>query len=134
MSFELQMVAGSVAILFALLVFQGTLVPLNQGFGWGLGSRDSKQEYTDMQGRASRTVANHIEGMLLFVPLILVVELASLSSQLTVYGAGIYLVSRLAFAPLYLLGVPYLRSLVWGIALLGIMMIGFEVTLAAFAS
>nr|WP_070958458.1 MAPEG family protein [Hyphomonas sp. Mor2] len=134
MSFELQMVVGSVAILLALLVLQGTLVPLNQGFGWGLGSRDSKQELTDMQGRAGRTVANHIEGMLLFVPLVMVVELASLSSPLTVWGAGIYLVGRLAFAPLYLFGVPYLRSLVWGGALTGILLVGFEVVTAVFAS
>ena len=127
MGFELQMVLGTVLILFALLMFQGTLVPLNQGFGWGLGSRDAKQEYTDLQGRTSRTVANHVEGMLLFIPLVAIVELAGLSSALTALGAGIYLIGRIAFAPLYLMGVPYLRSLAWGVAVLGIMLVGFEV-------
>ena len=127
MGFELQMVLGTVLILFALLMFQGTLVPLNQGFGWGLGSRDAKQEYTDLQGRTSRTVANHVEGMLLFIPLVAIVELAGLSSALTALGAGIYLIGRVAFAPLYLMGVPYLRSLAWGVAVLGIMLVGFEV-------
>ncbi len=134
MSFELQMVTGSVAILFALLMYQGALVPLNQGLGWGLGSRDGKPEYTAIQERMSRTVANHIEGMMLFVPLILAVELAGVSSNLTHIGAGLYLAGRLAFAPLYLLGVPYIRSLVWGIALLGTMLVGFEVTKALFSS
>ena len=132
MSFELQAVFGSVAILFALLMIQGALVPVNQGFGWGLGSRDGKPEYTTLQMRASRTVANHIEGMLLFVPLIMIVEFAGLSSQLTIWGAGLYLVSRLAVAPLYLLGVADLRSLVWGVALLGTMLIGFEVAMSLF--
>lgn len=134
MSFELQMVTGSVVILFALLMYQGALVPLNQGLGWGLGSRDGKPEYTAMQERVSRTIANHIEGMLLFVPLILVVELAGASSNLTQIGAGLYLAGRVAFAPLYLLGVPYLRSLVWGIALFGTILVGFEVVSAVLSA
>ena len=134
MSFELEAVVGSVLILFALLVFQGTLVPLNQGFGWGLGSRDGKAEYTAMQGRASRTVANHVEGMLLFVPLIMVVEMGGLSSQLTTVGAALYLAGRVAFVPFYLFGVSYLRSLVWGVALLGTMLVGYEVIMAMVAA
>ncbi len=127
MSFELQAVFGSAVILLILLGTQGTLVPLNQGFGWGLGSRDGEPEYTALQGRTRRTVANHIEGMMLFVPLIMIVELADLSSQLTIIGAGLYLAARVMFAPLYMLGVAYLRSVVWGVGLLGIMLIGFEV-------
>ena len=132
MSFELQAVFGSAIILLVLLGTQGTLVPLNQGFGWGLGSRDGEPEYTALQGRTRRTVANHIEGMLLFVPLIMIVELADLSSQLTIIGAGLYLAARVLFVPLYMLGVAYLRSLVWGVGLLGILLIGFEVAKALF--
>lgn len=134
MSFEMEMVVGSVLILFGLLMFQGTLVPLNQGLGWGLGSRDGDPEYTDMQGRTRRTVANHMEGMLLFIPLVLIVEMAALSSQLTQIGAAIYLAGRLGFVPFYLLGVPYLRSLFWGIAILGTLLVGFEVMAAMFAA
>ena len=130
MSVELQMVTGSVLILFVLLLIQGALVPLNQGFGWGLGSRDGKVDYTDIQGRARRTVSNHIEGMMLFVPLALVVEMTALSTQLTVLGAGIYLAGRVAYAPLYLLGVPYLRSLAWGISLIGTLLVGYQVVMA----
>ena len=130
MSIELQVVAGSVLILFGLLMYQGALVPLNQGFGWGLGSRDGEPNYTAMQGRARRTVANHVEGMLLFIPLVMIVEMAALSSQLTEIGAAIYLAGRLAYAPLYLLGVSYLRSLFWGIALLGTVLLGYEVVIA----
>ncbi len=125
MSIELQAVLGTSLILFLLLLMQGTLVPLNQGFGWGLGSRDAKQDLTDMQGRASRTIANHIEGMMLFVPLVLVIELAELSSGLTAIGAGIYLAGRAAFAPIYLMGIAYLRSLAWGISVIGLLMLGY---------
>ncbi|MEL6724837.1 MAG: hypothetical protein AAFP81_10895 [Pseudomonadota bacterium] len=40
MAIELQIVAATTLILFLVIGVQGTLVPLNQGFGWGLGSRD----------------------------------------------------------------------------------------------
>ncbi len=119
MAFELQAVFYAVLILFALLMIQGSLVPLNQGFAWGLGSRDAAKESTTLQARTRRTIANHMEGMWLFVPLALLVVQLDLSSDLTLWGAGLYLAGRAAFAPFYLLGVPYLRSAAWGVAVLG---------------
>ena len=132
MGFELQAVVWTTVILVALIGFQGALVPVNQGLGWGLGSRDEAREKTALQARTARTVANHIEGMLVFVPLALVVTISDISSTtLTIWGAGLYLLGRVLFAPLYLLGVPYLRSLVWGVSLIGILMIGYETVRAA---
>ncbi|MEL6666266.1 MAG: MAPEG family protein [Pseudomonadota bacterium] len=131
MGFEVQAVVWTTAILAALLGFQGGLVPVYQGFAWGLGNRDEAREKTALQLRTARTVANHIEGMMVFVPLALIVAISDLSSTLTIWGAGLYLLGRALFAPLYLIGVPYLRSLVWGVSLLGILMIGYEVIRAA---
>lgn len=131
MGFELQAVVWTTVILVTLIGFQGGLVPVNQGLAWGLGNRDEAREKTALQTRTARTVANHIEGMSVFVPLALVVAISDLSSTLTIWGAGLYLVGRVLFAPLYLVGVPYLRSLAWGVSLLGILLIGFEVVRAA---
>ena len=83
-----------------------------------------------MQERARRTVANHIEGMLLFVPLAVIVSLSDLSSQLTVIGAGLYLAGRALYAPLYLMGVPYLRSAAWAVAVTGTLLIGYVAVIA----
>ena len=127
MAFELQAVVLTTLILFILLLLQGSLVPLNQGFAWGLGSRDAPRDKTAVQDRAARTIANHIEGILLYVPLALIVERLQLSSVLTVWGAGLYLGGRVAFAPFYLLGVPYLRSAAWGVAVLGTIILAVPV-------
>ncbi|NQY40149.1 MAG: MAPEG family protein [Henriciella sp.] len=131
MGFELQAVVWTTVILAALIGFQGGLVPIYQGFAWGLGNRDEAREKTELQLRTARTVANHIEGMMVFIPLALIVAMSDLSSTLTTWGAGLYLLGRVLFAPLYLIGVPYLRSLVWGVSLVGIIMLGFEVVRAA---
>lgn len=80
-----------------------------------------------MQGRAARTVANHIEGMMLFIPLVVIIEMSNLASSLTAVAAVLYLVGRVAYAPLYLMGVPYLRSLAWAVSLTGIVLLGFVV-------
>ncbi len=127
MTIELQMLFGVAATLLALLAVQGALVPINQGFGWGLGPRDEPRDITRLQGRMKRVVANHIEGMAVFAVLILVAHLAAISSGLTETGAVLFLLSRLGFAALYLAGVPVLRSAIWGVGVLGLVLIGVEI-------
>jgi uncharacterized MAPEG superfamily protein len=127
MTFELQVVVWTTVLLLVLIMYQGAQVPINQGFGCGLGNRDEKQEFPAWQMRTGRTIANHIEGMLLFVPLVVVAHMAELSSALTVWGSGIYLAGRVGFAVLYLVGVPIARSAAWGVSLIGILMIASEV-------
>ena len=51
---------------------------------------------------------------------------------LTVLGSALYIGGRVAYAPLYLAGVPYLRSGAWGVAVTGIMIVGYEVIRALF--
>ena len=45
--------------------------------------------------------------------------------SLTVWGAHLYFWGRLAYLPLYALGVPLIRSLVWNVPVVGILMIVF---------
>ncbi len=132
MSIELQSLFGVTAILLALLCVQGGLVPAIHGFKWGLGPRDKPRDPSVLQGRLNRIVANHLEGMAMFVPLILIAQLEGLSSPLTQWGSVIFVAGRAAFAIIYLLGVPVLRSASWGVALVGLMMIGFELVKSGF--
>ncbi len=127
MSFELQTAVWTTVILFVLLMLQGGLIAVVQGLKWDLGSRDGAHEESPLQGRVARTAANHIEGMLLFLPLVMVAHLSDVSSTLTVWGAGLYLAGRIAYVPLYLLGVPVLRSIVWTVTIIGIALVGYEV-------
>ena len=127
MTIELQALLWATTILFVLLAVQGALVPITQGFGWGLGARDEPRAYSALQGRMKRTVANHIEGLVIFASLVLIAHLAGISSSSTQTGAMVFVAARIAFAGAYILGVPVLRSAVWGVSVLGLLMIAVEV-------
>ena len=72
-------------------------------------------------GRAKRTVQNHMEGLALFGFAILIIEMSGLNSDLSKTGAALFFWARLAYAPAYLLGIPTVRTLIWAVSLVGIL-------------
>ncbi|NOX84022.1 MAG: hypothetical protein GXP06_13770 [Alphaproteobacteria bacterium] len=132
MSIELQALFGVVVILLVLLSVQGGLVPATHGLKWGLGPRDEPRDPSVLQGRMARIIANHLEGMALFVPLVLIAHLIGLSTPLTQWGAILFVGGRVAFSVVYFLGIPVLRSAMWGVATTGTLMVGFELVRVGF--
>ena len=78
----------------------------------GLGNRDNLQEATPMGGRAERAAKNSIEAAVFFVPLALVANAAGMDAEVML-GAQIAFWARIAYVPIYIAGIKYLRSLVW---------------------
>lgn len=120
MSIELWSIAALALILLIVTALQGALVPAVQGLQWGLGSRDEPLEKSAMQGRFARTVQNHAEAMLIYIPLMALVLVLERTSEWTAIAAWLVIGGRLAFVPLYLLGVFALRSLAYGAAMVGV--------------
>ena len=61
-----------------------------------------------------------IEAMVMFVPLALMaIHTQTVDSTVTL-GAALFFFGRLAFAPLYWLGVPWLRTIAWFVSVTGI--------------
>ena len=121
MSQELLYLFGSVFILLILIVVQASSSAVANGLSWALGPRDEAARQDVFSGRAKRTLNNHIEGLVLFGFAILIVETSGLNSSLTAVGGSLYFWGRLVYAPVYLLGIPYLRTLVWTVSLVGIL-------------
>jgi uncharacterized MAPEG superfamily protein len=46
-----------------------------------------------------------------------------LTSPRTAMAAQLYFWARLLYLPVYVIGIPYLRSAVWGVSFLGILML-----------
>lgn len=100
-------------ILTALvLYFVQTLLPVAfryKGSPEAMKSRDVMPEATVMAGRADRALANVTEAMILFFPLALLAQ----EAVGAVLGAAIFVCARIIYVPLYLMGVPFLRTLAW---------------------
>ena len=89
-----------------------------EGRDLGLGNRDNLNEATPMGGRAERAARNSIEAAVFFVPLALVANAAGLDAEV-LQGAKIAFWARIAYVPVYIAGIKYLRSLVWIIGVIG---------------
>ena len=62
-----------------------------------------------------------------FVILILIAHLAMPGDPLIFWGAIVWGVARIAYLPLYLAGTFMIRSLVWNVALIGLLMMAWAV-------
>lgn len=83
-----------------------------EGRDIGLGNRDDLKQATPMGGRADRAAKNSIEAAVFFVPLALIANAAGLDSEV-MQGAQIAFWARIAYVPVYIAGIKYLRSLIW---------------------
>lgn len=123
MTTELTMLVYATALLFVLIVIQATAGVMAQGLKALAGSRDNLPEPGVFQARAKRVVDNHREGLTLFAPLVLVAAVAHVSGSGTVIGAQLFFYSRVAHAVVYLAGWPVVRPLIYGVGVVGIVMI-----------
>ena len=89
-----------------------------EGRDIGLGNRDNLQEATPMGGRAERAAKNSIEAAVFFVPLALIANAAGLDAEVML-GAQVAFWARMAYVPIYIAGIKYLRSLVWIVGVVG---------------
>lgn len=63
---------------------------------------------------------------MLFAALVLVAVLAGRTNAMTLLGAQIFVWARLAYALVYMAGVPWLRTAVWFASVIGLALIFFQ--------
>jgi uncharacterized MAPEG superfamily protein len=73
-----------------------------------------------MAGRAERALKNYLETFPALVGLALALAVTAKTGGLGATGAWIWLLARIVYIPLYLGGIPYIRSFVWVISALGL--------------
>jgi uncharacterized MAPEG superfamily protein len=113
------LVALWVAQLFVAIVGATTQYPLPVLAG----NRESPVEGRGWAGRAQRAHRNLLESLVPFTALILVVSAAGVSNPATVMGAQVFLYARVVYALVYIAGIPWLRTVVWTVGLVGMLMI-----------
>lgn len=89
---------------------------------WNAGPRDTEFDIGPLAGRLNRAFANFKETFVVFAVIVVALAFAGKSSELSRWGADIYLAARIFYIPLYAFGVVGVRSLVWIASLTGILM------------
>ena len=91
------------------------------GLKQSLGPRDDQQPYTVVGARAARALGNMQEALPVFLALALINLFLSPGAD-AITGAWIFLIARIVYVPLYLAGIPVLRTLVWAVSWVGLIM------------
>ena len=120
---ELMLLAWAVVLTFVQMLVAVTGATLQVGLPVLAGNRESLPPITGWAGRAQRAHRNMIENLVLFAALVLVCIVADKTNATTLLGAQIFLWARVGYAIVYIAGVPWLRTGVWFVSAIGLVMI-----------
>jgi uncharacterized MAPEG superfamily protein len=87
------------------------------------GNREGMPELTGWAGRAQRAHRNMLENLPLFIALVLIAQAAGKTNAMTLLGAELFFWARLVHWLIYLAGIPWLRTLVWAVSVVGLILI-----------
>jgi uncharacterized MAPEG superfamily protein len=120
---ELACLELSVALWLVHVLVQASLGNAQTPFGYLFTSRDEPTEARGVSyGRSCRALANYVENFAPFAA----VALALIATQRTggagAIGATIWILARVVYLPIYVFGIIYVRTIAWGISIVGLVM------------
>ena len=124
MTTELQMLVWSVILGLVQIAIAATGSMTQRGPGWAASARDKPAvPLTGVAGRLDRARANFLETFAFFAALVLVVVALGRQDATSALGAQLYFWGRLVYLPVYAAGIPYLRTLVWAVSIVGMVLL-----------
>ena len=124
MTIELQMLALSAALCLVQIVLSAHAASFQYGYRWAASARDQAMPpLSGVAARLERTLRNFMETFPVFIAAIVVANFVGRHNWMTAWGAQLYFWGRVAYLPLYLFGVPLVRSMVWNVATIGIILV-----------
>jgi uncharacterized MAPEG superfamily protein len=126
MTADLSYVACSAILTWIMLMTASVLRArawTTRGFVAAMGNRDDLPAPSPLAGRADRAAKNMVENMVLFVALIFAARIGGADGAKVVLGASLFFWARVVYFPVYLAGIRWLRTAVWGVSLAGLVLI-----------
>ena len=112
-------------MLYAAAVLRTTRAWSPTGLKIAFGNRDNVPHVSPLAFRADQTAQNTLEGFILFAPLVITAHVAGLSNAQTELGAAVFFWARVAYIPVYLIGIAYLRTAIWLVSIVSMGMIAW---------
>ena len=124
MTTELTLLAWTLVLAVVQVMLPASARNRETGRDYNAGPRDEPGPPVGViTGRLRRAQANLYETLPLFAAAILIAHVADRTGALTLWGAWLFFIARVVYLPLYAFGVPYVRSMVWMVALLGLFLV-----------
>jgi uncharacterized MAPEG superfamily protein len=126
---ETTMLLWSVVLGLVQIVIASMAVNKDVGLPYNLSSRDEPPPpVSKTAGRLVRVGANFRETFGLFAVSVILVVLLHKQDNMSALGAQLYFWARLVYVPVYALGIQVVRTVIWAVSIVGVVM----VMLAAF--
>ena len=117
---ELQLLGGAVLLGLVHLFWAAGAARAQQGYRWAAGPRDELRPVTGRAARLQRAFANYRESFPFFATAVLAAAGADRLDGLTLWGAHVFLWSRVLYLPAYAFGWP-VRPVFWFAGIGGIL-------------
>ena len=120
---ELAFVVWAVVLTFVQMLLAVSGATSQVGLPALAGNREGLAPCTGWAGRAARAHHNMLENLVLFAALVLVAAVAGRTNSVTLLGAQLFFWARLAYAVVYVAGIPWLRTALWLVSVIGLALI-----------
>lgn len=120
---EIALLIWAIALTFAQMLVAATGSFTQVGLMPLIGNREGMPPRTGWAGRAERAHRNMLENLVLFAGLVLAAGIAGVSNETTILGAQLFFWGRLAYAVIYVMGLPWIRTGAWAVSIIGLVLI-----------
>jgi uncharacterized MAPEG superfamily protein len=124
MSIEIRMLLWSIVLGLLQLVIATVLATKDQGLPYNLSPRDlPPPPVSTLAARMLRAFHNFRETFVYFAAAVIVLTMLGRASPISALGAQLYFWARVVYVPVYAAGIPVLRTGVWTVSIVGIVMV-----------
>lgn len=121
---EILVLAWGAILLLANIFLAGHLKTRQYGADWNIGARDEQMPPLEPHAaRVKRAQDNLLETFPIAIAALVGVVLAGRTSGTTTAGAWIWLAARVVYLPVYWAGIKGLRTVIFLISLIGLLMV-----------
>jgi len=120
---ELMLLAWAVVLTLIQMLVAASGAASQYGVMPLFGNREGLAPLAGWAGRAQRAHRNMLENLVLFAALVLICAVTNKTNGTTLLGAQLFFWARLAYAVIYVAGVPYLRTATWLVSVIGLVLI-----------
>lgn len=130
MTIELKLLGWTLVLALVQILLPSHFRDRETGRAYNAGPRDEAGPPVGrVTGRLQRAQRNLYETLPVFGLAVLIAHVAGREGGLTLWGAWLYLAARIVYVPLYAFGIPYVRSAVWLVSFVGLLLVLLAVLL-----